>query len=99
MGQWFRTRFTTRRRPPAPAAPLPPAPPPVPEPSLLARLAFWRAVYHAEAERAPSVDQVQEQDAQAQRQRLAAGTDMIAKAIAQQGVWMPHDGPPRAPWD
>jgi hypothetical protein len=47
----------------------------------------------------PSVDEVQRRDAEAQRQRADAGTDVIAKAIAEQGVWMPGDGAPRFPWN
>jgi len=108
MGQWYRTLFPARRRPPAPTPP-PPEPAPPAEPSLVARVMFWKAVVRADAQRAPSVDQVQAQDAVEQRRRVVASADAIARGVAQNGgAWFPGDGsaarrpeggPWRRPWD
>jgi hypothetical protein len=58
---------------------------------LWTRVLFWRAELRREAEQAPSVDQVQQQDAQEQRRRLDAGSDRIARSIAKRGAWFPWD--------
>ena len=89
MRLFKRTSWTAK---PAPA-------PPTAETSLRSRITFFRALFVADQQRSPSVDQVQQQHAAEQRRRADAGTDTIAKSIAEQGVWMPHDGPWRRPWN
>jgi hypothetical protein len=102
---WIGERLTRRWRvlegDPVRYTPPPPAPPPPrPEPSILSRLMFWKAVVRAEAQRAPSVDQVQARDAQEQRRRVVASADAIARGVAEGGgAWFPgRDGQPRFPW-
>lgn len=81
MRLFRRTSWTPKPVPPSPS----------PAASLRSRINFFRTLFIAEQQRMPSVTETQRRDEEEQRRRADAGLDMIAKAIAERGCWMPND--------
>ena len=88
---WFKWKRTT----PTPVAQMPfPVPPPEPEPerlTLLERFGRWRVALAAQAQTAPTRDEIEAEQARQAEERQAQADDHLAEHLARWGSWMPGD--------